>query len=256
MKKILLYIYEHYKESHFQSMAASLSFISTLSLVPLLGICITFFSFTGQLQDVYSQVEPIILKYFATSASQDVLNVINTILIQLHGIDISVTAFIGFFITSSSLIAEIDHSFQKIWLKKRNQIFWVRVLIYWSIIFFFPIAVVYFLSLLVNQNLFETIPIGWVANVCFAVLLYTGYRFLPPVKIKNRVAIISAFATMLVLWLSKKMYFGLMISLMQSQKVYGSFVSVPIFLVYIYLLWVILLMGAILCAGLQKGFED
>ena len=256
IRKIVPYIYEHFKEAQLQTMASSLGFITLLSIVPLFGIAFSFFGHSEYLHRYYLEAEPLIFKYLNATTSAEIANVIQAVVDQLKSVEIGLTSAVVFLLSSSRLIHEIDQSFQRIWKIKRRRAIWQRVFIYWFVVFALPIGSMLIFSVMTHFQIISGSSVVYFINIGLGLGFYLIYRFVPPERIRNRIAMIGSFLAISTLVLSQKVFFSVMVTVFSSQKVYGSFISIPIFLIYVYIIWVIFLAGAIFCAGAQKGFNS
>ena len=164
--------------------------------------------------------------------------------------------------SSIMLMLTIDRAFNTIWRVKRPRPLVQRLLIYWALITVGPLLLGGSLTLwswlvrlsedamglvpIIVIEFLKLVPIGLTA-LAFGLL----YRLVPNRQVSNLDAAVGGiFAA--VFFEAMKYGFGQFIANFSSYKlVYGAFASVPIFLVWIYASWVVVIFAAIITAGLS-----
>lgn len=254
-------IIRRYKEERCSQMAASLTFTTLLSLVPLFTIALTLFSAVPVFEDFSTHIKNFVqsnmlpetggrmitryVEQFAESASR--LTAVGLV-------------FLG--LTAMLMMQTIDNAFNTIWHVTRQRSVIQRVLVYWAVLTLAPLLVGGSLSAtswLVGLSVGYTknIPaIGVDALKIIPVILTTAaftllFRVVPNRFVPMRHAVIgglvaaTAFETM-------NQVFAYYISHFPTYKlVYGAFASVPIFLLWIYFSWLTVLFGALIAASLS-----
>ena len=242
-------------------MAASLTFTTLLSLVPLLTIMLTVFSAFPVFADLSSHLKEFVLsnmlpetggrmitrymEQFAESAS------------RLTAVGIAFLAF-----TAMWMMLTIDNAFHRIFRVSRQRSMLQRVLVYWAVITLAPLLVGGSLSLTswlvgLSVGYANQIPDAGVEMLkLLPVILTTAaftllFRVVPNRYVPMRHAIIGGVIAA-VAFESMNRAFAFYIAHFPTYKlVYGAFASVPIFLMWIYLSWLTLLFGAIITASIS-----
>ncbi len=242
-------------------MAASLTFTTLLSLVPLITIMLTVFSAFPVFADLSSNLKGFVLsnmlpetggkmisrymEQFAESAS------------RLKAVGIVFLA-----VAAMWMMLTIDNAFHRIFRVTRQRNMLQRVLVYWAVITLAPLLVGGSLSLtswLVGLSVGyakEMSAVGVSMLKFLPVLLTTAaftllFRVVPNRYVPLRHAVIGGVIASIT-FESMNRAFAFYISHFPTYKlVYGAFASVPIFLLWIYLSWLTLLFGAIITAALS-----
>ena len=259
--RFLRYVAVRLQEDRCTQMAASLTFTTLLSLVPLITIALTLFSAFPVFNDYSTHIKDFILsnmmpetggklisrymEQFAQSAS------------RLTQVGIVFLAF-----TSMLMMLTIDNAFNMIWRVSRPRSLLQRVLVYWAVLTLAPLLVGGSLSLTswlaglsagyVQQMPALSIDVLKVIPVILTTAAFTLlFRVVPNRYVPMRHAILggviaaAAFETM-------NQAFAFYISHFPTYKlVYGAFASVPIFLMWVYFSWLTVLFGAIITASLS-----
>ncbi len=256
------YLTVKFKQDKCTQMAASLTFDTLLSLVPLITIAITVFSVFPWFSEFAEQIKHFLLsnmlpetggklishyiEQFAESASK--LTAVGLIFLALTGMLVMVT---------------IDNAFNTIWRVSKPRPMYKRVLVYWLLLTMAPLLIGGSLTLtswLVSLSIGYTqqAPIFGVVTLKVVPVILTTLAFsilfsvMPNRYVPIRHAFIggvvsaAAFETM-------NRAFGFFIEHFPTYKlVYGAFASIPIFLFWIYLSWLTIIIGAIIAASLSR----
>ncbi len=256
----LRFVVVRLRQDRCAEMAASLTFTTLLSLVPLLTIMLTVFAAFPVFADLAASFKSFLLlnlvpetggkmisrymEQFAESAS------------RLTAVGI---VFLG--VTAMWMMLTIDNAFHRIFRASRQRKILQRVLVYWAVITLAPLLIGASLSLtswLTGISLSQDSQLSaFNAGVLklFSVLLTSAAFTLLFRVVPNRyVPIIHAMIGGVIAAIAFEAMnrgFAYYITQFPTYKlVYGAFASIPIFLLWIYLSWLMLLFGAIIAAAI------
>ena len=254
----LVTLRQRFREDRLGLTAGSLTFTTTIALVPLFTVMLALFSafpvfarFRKALEQEFIQgfvpdaiAKPVLMSLtkFAMKAS------------QLGGLGL-----IGLGVTAVALILTIDHTLNAIWRVRTHRPIAQRVLVYWAALTLGPLMLGASLSmtsyvLSASRGLVNELPggVSFLLSVIVFGMQTAGfaalYRFVPNTHVRWEHAWGGAVFVSVALELSQK---GLALYLTKVPvyaNIYGAFAAVPIFLVWIYLSWVIVLLGAVIAA--------
>ncbi|MBU0688051.1 MAG: YihY family inner membrane protein [Gammaproteobacteria bacterium] len=241
-------------------MAASLTFTTLLSLVPLITIMLTVFAafpvFSDMSNEIRSYVQANMLpetggkmisryvEQFAQSAS------------RLTAMGITFLA-----IAAMMMMMTIDNAFHRIYRVSRQRKLLQRILVYWAVITLAPLLVGASLSITswlatLSSGYTQHVPFGGMTVLKLFPVILTAAAFtllfsvVPNRYVPIRHALIGGVIAA-VAFESMNLAFAYYIKNFPTYKlVYGAFASLPIFLLWIYLSWLMLLFGAIISAAL------
>lgn len=250
-----------FKQDRCADMASSLTFTTLLSLVPLITIVLTFFSAFPQFSDFSTHAKNIILENMLPETGG---KIISRYMEQFAENAARLTAVgIGFLaVTSMLMIYSIDNAFNTIWRVSRQRTVLQRVLVYWAVLTLAPLLMGGSLSMtswLINMSVgnLSHLPtlVLWMLKAVPLILATLAFAFLFRVVPNRYVPIKHAFvggAVSALAFETMSNAFTLYITNFPTYKlVYGAFASVPIFLLWIYLSWLTVLLGAVLTASLS-----
>jgi membrane protein len=164
-------------------------------------------------------------------------------------------------VTAFVLMLTIDHAFDVIWRVRRKRPLLRRFLIYWAALTLGPLLIGASLSLTsylvsVPLGLAKGVPaIGMVTLKIVPVMLTIFafallYRMVPSRPVLPRHALVGGVVAGIAFELMKKVFALYVTHFPTYTLVYGAFASVPLFLIWIYLSWLVVLSGAVIAATL------
>jgi len=247
-------------EEKLPQVAGSLTFTTTLALVPLLTIVLAIFTTFP----IFSNFRTALDNYFVQSLMPRTIS--NTVFSNLTQFaskakSLSAVGAVALLFTSSAMMGMIERVFNQIWRVRQPRPLLQRVMVYWALVTLGPIL--FGLSLTVTSQLFlATSGLADVAPFVSAlfytvvsVALTTGaytllYTAVPNRYVDWRDAVWGALVAALAFEIAKR-GFGVFIRQFPTYTlIYGALAALPLFLVWIYLSWMITLVGAVLAAAL------
>ena len=259
--RFLRYVTVRLQEDRCTQMAASLTFTTLLSVVPLITIALTLFSAFP----VFSEYSTHIKEFILTNMVPETGGRIITHYMEQFAESASRLTAVGIVflaVTAMLLMLTIDNAFNMIWRVTRPRSLLQRVLVYWAVLTLAPLLVGGSLSLtswlvgfsaeyaqqvpVISLDVLKFIPVV-LTTAAFTLL----FRVVPNRFVPMRHAIIGGLIAS-VAFESMNRAFAFYISHFTAYKlVYGAFASVPIFLMWVYLSWITVLFGAIITASLS-----
>lgn len=245
-------------EERLPQVAGSLTFTTILALVPMLTIALAIFT----VFPLFSTFRASLEEYFVHNLMPR--GVANTILDYLNqfatkSARLSAVGGVALIVTSVLTMSTVDHVFNRIWRVKTQRPWIHRVLVYWAIITLGPlligisITVTSYLSAAANG-----LVVSWIGRWFYTLLsvsLTTGaftllYVAVPNQRVDWRDAIWGGLLAGIAFEIAKRVFAAYILKFPTYTMVYGALAALPIFLLWIYMLWMITLMGALLAAAL------
>lgn len=243
------------------NMASSLTFTTLLSLVPLLTIMLTFFSAFPQFSAFSEHARNIIL---ANMLPETGGRIITHYMEQFadNAAKLTTLGIVFLAVTAMLMIYTIDNAFNTIWRVSRQRKIVQRMLVYWAVLTLAPLLVGGSLSM---TSWLISVSVGNIGQlsgmmlglfkVISLILAILAFAFLFRVVPNRFVPVHHAFiggAVSAIAFEAMNRAFALYIAYFPTYKlVYGAFASIPIFLLWVYLSWLTVLMGAVLTASMS-----
>ena len=256
----LLLVRRRFKEDRCGQFAASLTYTTLLALVPIVTIALTVLSAFPVFADLMTQLKVFILGNFVPTSAGKIISVYMQQFSQkaahLTALGIGLLA-----VTAFMLMLTIDHAFDVIWRVRRKRPLLRRFLIYWAALTLGPLLIGVSLSL---TSYLVSLPLGLakdvpvvgmvtlkmvsVALTIFAFALL--YRIVPSRPVLPLHALVGGVVAGIAFELMKQGFALYVTHFPTYTLVYGAFASVPLFLIWIYLSWLVVLSGAVIVATL------
>ena len=259
--RFLRVIARRFSEDRCMQIASSLTYTTLLALVPLITVALTLISAFPVFSGWTRQLQSFLLENLLPESAH---------LIARYGEQFTANAAqltavgIGFLaVTAILMMLTIEHAFNQIWRVQRTRTTVQRVFIYWALLTIGPVLIGASLSLTswlvsLSVGLVQEIPGAGVGllRVIPVILIWIALTLLYLAMPNRRVLVRDALAGGLLAALAfeaMKRGFTLYITQFPTYKlVYGAFASAPIFLLWVYLSWLVVLSGAIIVAVLPE----
>lgn len=239
--------------------SASLTYITLLGFVPFVTFLVLIAPDLPFL-NLGEKFREIVAHNFIPGSANAILNFMDELFMRRVGFNIF--NFIILIVTSYSLFTVIRDTFDRILsmqLKSRQDILTQFVKFFGTIVFGLMIIVLLFSSssLPLISSLLKYPILQWLMVVVPFILQFLAmmflYMLLPSVRIRRSSLIRGAFWTTVCWVLAKSIFDFYIYNLTNVQAVYGVLAALPIFLMWIYLNWVIILGGIVLVSVIENG---
>lgn len=259
-RDLLRFARRRLNEEHLPQVAGSLTFTTVLALVPMLTIALAIFTTFPIFNTFHASLEAYFIKsLMPKTISTTILGYLN----QFSSKATRLSAFgaIGLIVTTVAMMLTIDHAFNQIWRVKTARPLAQRVVIYWAIVTLGPLLIG--MSITVTSYLL-TATGGLVTGSSFfgsllytmiSILLTTGAFTLLYIAVPNRLvdwrdAACGGFLAATAFELAKRIFVVFVTQFPTYTMIYGTLAAMPIFLLWVYVSWLITLMGALVAAAL------
>lgn len=246
--------------------AASLAYTTLLSLVPLMTVSLAIFAAFPISDRVEEQIQSFLFENFVPTSSE----VLEQYLQQFSAkaSKMTGTGFFFLIVVALMLMVNIDRAFNSIWRVKRKRGPLGMFLVYWAILSLGPIlmgvsvaATSYLVSIPLFSDAAETLEVGSVialmpmfASIVAFTLLYA---LVPNRRVQLKHALAGGVFAAVLFEMAKRGFAFYITNFPTYEAIYGALAAIPIFLVWIYLSWVVTLLGAEFshCLGIYRD-ED
>ncbi len=249
---------QRFREDHLALTASSLTFTTLISLVPLVTVMLAIFTAFP----IFARFQTSLQQYFLQALVPDnIARPVLQALTQFAG-KASKLGSVGLVVlglTALALMFTIDRTLNAIWRVPRPRPLAQRVLVYWAALTLGPLLLGASLSLTSyavssSRGLVDALPGGLalLIDVLEFGLLATGvamlFRFMPNTHVRWAHAWAGAVFVAIGFELAKRALGWYVKSVPAYSVVYGAFATLPIFLLWIYISWLVVLLGAVIAA--------
>ena len=249
--------------------ASAMAYVTLLSLVPSLVavFCVvSLFSplVSGHLSLV-DKLRQFILANLATASGESVVRYLDNMLKDLDLAKIGWSSFASVLVTLILLLRQIEEALNKIWLIRRSRNVFARFVYFWTFLtlglLVLGIAIGASSGFNVGQllHLDEVVSkqatYSWLWSLGGATLFFFAlYKIVPNCKVSAWTALCGSLVAALALQLAGRFYGLYVRDAKNYQTLYGALAQLPLFLTWLYICWVVILLGALISWRLQEGF--
>lgn len=254
-------LFKGYIEDDLTIHASSLTFVTLTSLVPILAVAFALMKGFGMGSDqldnlLHAEWVQEMPESFQTFWNQilDIVNITNFFALGWIGL-----AF--FVLTAVLVLANVEKSFNRVWGVAKDRSLPRQIANYTSVLVLVPlllgVAGGLRAQVAFNQTFFQVDLTAWAQNLIslFILWLALGVLFVlvPNTTVRLRPAMASSLLTTVVFLGWMKVFTVMQVGVARYNFIYGAFAAVPVFMFWMYVTWVILLLGAELAFALQNS---
>jgi membrane protein len=259
-RDLLYFARRRLNEEKLPQVAGSLTFTTTLALVPLLTIILALFTTFPVFTNFRSSLDA----YFVQSMMPKGIS--NTVISNLtmfasKAKSLSAVGAVALLLTSATMMGMIERAFNQIWRVKQVRPLGQRIVIYWALVTLGPLL--FGLSISATSSLFvatsglaKAAPFfSGLFNTAISIALSTGaytllYMIVPNRRVDWRDAVWGGVVAAIAFEVAKRLFAMFIRQFPTYAVIYGALAALPLFLLWIYVSWMITLVGALLTAAL------
>jgi len=260
LKRLALHVWRHFKQDRCFVEAAALSYASLLAIIPLLAVVFGVASAFPVFDHWSSELQQFIFDNFIPASGAQVQEYMARFLDSVGGLTLPGTVFL--ILTALLLMMRIEKALNRIWRVAINRSLINRVVMYWAVLTLGPLALGAAAALSAqpafellglpegDSGVFRSLGIFALTWLAFTVT----FLLVPNRKVRLVHALTGALVSS-VLFSVAKAGFVVFVSRASFNVIYGTLAAIPIFLSWLYLVWIVILLGASLAASLTT-FTD
>jgi membrane protein len=255
-------LYRRFREARLGVSASSLTFTTVLALVPLFTVGLAVFSafpVFGKFQDTIQRW--LIDSLVPESIARQVLGYLTQF--SRKASRLGSVGLVAVLFSAVALVVTIERTLGQIWRVEHQRPLQQRLILYWSAITLGPLllgASVAITSYVVtaSRGMADVMPGGlrWLLDsfeFVLLVLCVSGlYFYVPNTRVRWRHALTAGLMAAAGIELGKKLLTDYLTQMPTYSAIYGAFSAVPIFLVWVYVAWLIVLLGAVVASSLPE----
>ncbi len=265
VRDLFLLLLNRFNDNRCPQVAGSLAFTTLLALVPLVTVAIALFSNFPGFADLGTSLKLFLLENLLPERAGQI---ITTYALQFSekaaGLTLIGTAILV--VTALMLLSTIERVFNQIWGVHQPRPLLYRIAVYWFALTLGPLVLggsVFASGYLVSASMELVDHAPWLGEMSARLLppvmlggLFSYLYFAVPNHPVRPLHALAGGVAAAVVFLVMQRAFGVFIARFPTYTlVYGAFAALPIFLVWLYLSWVIVLLGALITATLPSFLE-
>ena len=245
-------IARRFQEERATQTAGSLAYTSLLSLVPLLTVTLAIASAFPVFSDAIDTLQTFLFDNVLpdTPGLDAVTDQIDSF--TRNAGRLTAIGIIGFMVTAVMLMLTIDNALNRIFRVQRRRSLVQNIFIYWAVLTFGPALIGVSLSMTTiglagspGSVLLRGLPFLF---TCAALALL--YGVVPARRVELRHAVIGGIVAGIGFEVAKRAFALYLQHVPDYALIYGAFATIPIFLIWLYVSWVVVLAGAVFTAML------
>ena len=242
--------------------ASALSYSTLLAIVPLLAIAFSMLKGLG----VHSQIEHLLVNYL--TAEQEAVS--KKIIEYISNTDFKALGAFGtglLIVAVLMMLSNVERTFNDLWGVTRNRSVVRKISDYISVLILGPLLIVISTALMTSlssHTVVNTLSLYAVFEQFFvlfkSIVSYTGlwiaftamYMLMPNTRVRFLPALISGILFGSLWQLAFQGYTTFNVGVARYNTIYGTFAALPIFIVWLYISWIIVLIGAKMSYAIQN----
>ena len=249
---------KRFREDNLGLTASSLTFTTLIALVPLLTVMLAVFSAFPMFSNFQGALE----KYFLQALVPD--SIAKPVLMSLTQFagkarTIGTAGLLLLVMSALALVLTIDRTLNRIWRVRRVRPIGQRVLVYWAGLTLGPLVLGVSLSagsyaISASQGWAAALPggMGFVIDTLEFALLAAAmaglFYYVPNTPVRWAHAWGGALFVAVAMEVAKSGLGWYLKAIPSFSAIYGAFATAPILLLWVYLVWVVVLLGAVVAA--------
>ena len=251
VKELFVYFLRRVKRDSIALEAGDLSFTTVLALVPAMTIMLAVFTVIPSFAAVRDALSSFATKNFVPVFSETVNEYIGSLV--SHAGSLTVTSMLFLFVVSLMLVRSIDQTLNKIWRGGHRKL-GPTLAIYWTLLTLGPLAVglIVWITTKVLTYAFATgasagtplLVAYFIFPIIEIVVVTTVFVVVPSTQVKIQDALLGAVLVTAAFEISKKLFSVYVIYFSNYASLYGALAALPALMLWIYINWWIVLLGA------------
>ena len=255
-------IYRRFLDESFDQISASLAYTTLLAIVPLVAVVFGVLSLLLPSFGILDDLDRFIVRTFLPQ--RDAGMIVDYVLqFSRQATHFTLIGLGALVVTVLLLMQAIERSFNRVWRVTQSRSYWRQFWLYIVLLILWPLATAGVLSVM---SFALTNALGWLPEPLWmqgfffkaigffiVVLFFTGLYFaVPNTHVALRHAFCAGFFAAAGFHFLQNGFELYLANFPSYTLIYGAFATLPIFLLWLYLSWAVILLGALIAAALPE----
>jgi len=261
-RHLLVAIWRRFQEGHCAQVAASLAFTTLLSLVPFVTLVAVVSSKFPQSAHLDAALRGFLLDNLLPDKAGKVIAGY-AIQFSQKATNLTIAGAFALVVTAVLLMKTIDQVINQIWMVRSRRPWATRLAAYWMALSFGPLLLaggVFLASAMLSMSLnivnepvwLEAAGLRFISVAVLSGVFAMLYYAVPHCSVRLGDAVAAGVLAAVGLLVMQRLFSFYLIHFPSYTLVYGAFAAVPIFLLWLYLSWIVILLGAVVAAVLPE----
>ncbi len=233
--------------------ASGLAYSSLLAAVPMVAVAFAMFSAFGAFDDIKQKVQEFLFSQFLATSQDEIVEYLNQFADSAS--KLGLIGFLFLVLAAILLLDNIESNFNNIWHVTTPRRFMAKITSYTSVLVFgtLLLGASITISARIQATLLRDIHFdpgtmetlgAWIFPLLltfFAFLLM--YLVIPYTRVRLTSALLGAFIGSILWEVGKNLFANSVGVSVRYSAIYGSLAVIPIFLIWLYITWIIVLLG-------------
>lgn len=258
-RTLLLFAADRARENDLTEVTSTMALATLTAIVPVLALSLAAFSaFPGFAGARQALEDLIVMSLLPEQYSEQLLGYISQF--TSHAAGLTTFGLLGLAVTAFLLIDKLFVTLNRIFKVTAPRPWFQRVLIYWALMTVGPLAVAVSLTMTghyaamalegIDPGVSKTLyNVGQVFLQAFGFAVI--YKFVPACRVHFSHALVGG-SVVSVCGLVVKQLFGMWVTAGTLTNIYGAFVAIPVFVLWVYVAWYLFFAGAAIAATIPK----
>jgi membrane protein len=253
--------------------SSAMAYVTLISIVPSLAAVFTIISIFKPLlgggSKVSDSIKQFVIQNLAEGTGSSVSDTLDKLISNLSLTQIGVTSFASLLISLILLLRQIEQALNRIWMVRQERSMITRFVYFWTILTLgtFLVSLIFgylstfgltnFMAELKGQksDIFHNI-IGYSTSLVggFSIFFFI-YKVIPNTEVKLKDAAIGALFSAVALGIAGDFFSYYVKYFSKNSVLYGAIGALPLFLTWLYICWVIIMVGALITWRFEQGFK-
>ena len=233
--------------------ASGLAYSSLLAAVPLVAVAFAMFSAFGAFDDIKERVQDFLFSQFLPTSQNEITGYLNQFADSAS--KLGLIGFLFLVLAAILLLDNIESNFNSIWHVTSPRRFVAKITSYTSVLVFGTlfIGASITISARIKAAIFRGIPLdpgtlekigAWAFPAALTFLAFLlMYFVIPYTRVRLKSALLGAFVGGILWEVGKNLFANSVGVSVRYSTIYGSLAVIPIFLIWLYITWIIVLLG-------------
>ena len=253
LRLFFAFLFGRFVDARRLSNAAGLSYASLLAIVPLFVVSLAVLSAFPVFQSVMKDLQDFVFQNFVPDSRGEIQKYILSFAGKAS--KLTMIGIISMLLTALLLMASIDKALNEIWHVRHRRKRLVGFLVYWAVLTLGPLLIgssLAITSYLVSLPMLSKVGIGGLKQHLLPVLPFVMesvafsmmYWIVPNRSVPVKHALFGGLLAAVIFELTKKGFAFYLTHFPTYEAIYGALAVIPIFLIWMYASWIIILFGA------------
>lgn len=246
-------VWKQFKQDKILIRSSGLAYSTLLAIVPLAAVLFALFTAFGALDELKKSVQELLVEQFLPTRQDELTAILNELIENADKFGILGFAFLA--ITALFLLNAIESNFNDIWHAQRRRRLVSKITAYTSVLVLGSlflgaslsasarIKALLFSGTILDRSLIRR-TFDWSVPLALTLLGFLLlYMIVPYTRVKWRSALFGALVAGIGWEVAKNVFANSVGQSARYSILYGSLAAIPIFLVWLYVTWVIVLLG-------------